>query len=138
MQNLKGLKLHELHEENSFSTPRLPKYLVFSGGCACNAFYRDVLRRLCERYLNVTLVCPPPQLCNDNAVMIGWHAHEMLDGDETVLVHPESIEKEMQANGLLEPQNKCPVGDNLHEHVAAMSVVCVPRVPFTFIINENG
>jgi N6-L-threonylcarbamoyladenine synthase len=32
---------------------------------------------LCDEH-NLTLVCPPAQLCSDNAAMIGWAAIERL------------------------------------------------------------
>jgi len=44
--------------------------LVVAGGVAANALLRRTLERECEK-LGVRLVIPPPELCTDNAAMIG-------------------------------------------------------------------
>ncbi len=44
--------------------------LVAAGGVAANASLRRVLARECERR-GIKLVVPPPELCTDNAAMIG-------------------------------------------------------------------
>lgn len=44
---------------------------VLSGGVASNSFLRQRIHDLCAHY-GVELVCPPPQLCTDNGVMIAW------------------------------------------------------------------
>ena len=58
---------------------RSPMPLVLSGGVARNAYLREMMQRKLDRNdLNVKLICPPLQLCSDNAVMIAWTAHEMM------------------------------------------------------------
>ncbi|KAF8734993.1 hypothetical protein AX14_002954 [Amanita brunnescens Koide BX004] len=44
--------------------------VVVSGGVASNLYLRDRLTSVLAP--EITLVYPPPQLCTDNAVMIGW------------------------------------------------------------------
>ena len=57
-------------------TPKTPS-LVVAGGVAANQTIRSRLNTLCneERF---TLVVPPPRLCTDNGVMIGWAGLERL------------------------------------------------------------
>jgi tRNA N6-adenosine threonylcarbamoyltransferase len=57
----KLLRAAELHDAPA---------LVVAGGVAANAALRRVLVEECER-LGVKLVIPPPELCTDNAAMIG-------------------------------------------------------------------
>ena len=44
---------------------------VLSGGVSSNLFLRQRINDLCAHY-GVELVCPPPQFCTDNGVMIAW------------------------------------------------------------------
>lgn len=52
-------------------------HLVVSGGVACNLSLREKLKSLLSPY-SLEIVAPPPELCTDNAVMIGWCAQEAL------------------------------------------------------------
>jgi N6-L-threonylcarbamoyladenine synthase len=56
------------------------KTLVVSGGVASNRFLRAVLRSFLDvrGFNHVKIVAPPPQLCTDNAAMIGWTGLEMF------------------------------------------------------------
>ncbi|KAJ2702964.1 Mitochondrial tRNAs modification protein [Coemansia sp. IMI 203386] len=51
--------------------------LVASGGVASNLAVRESLAQLAESN-GVELVCPPPNLCTDNGVMIAWAGIERL------------------------------------------------------------
>lgn len=72
------------------------RHLVVSGGVASNSYLRD---RLGHSVINATrqdpvsLVFPPPELCTDNAVMIGWASmHRFLakSTDEySILIRPK-------------------------------------------------
>ena len=57
----KLLRAADLHEAPA---------LVVAGGVAANALLRRTLEEECEK-LGVRLVIPPPELCTDNAAMIG-------------------------------------------------------------------
>ncbi|KAI9442758.1 Gcp-like domain-containing protein [Lactarius indigo] len=72
------------------------RHLVVSGGVASNSYLRD---RLGHSVMNATsqdpvsLVFPPPELCTDNAVMIGWASmHRFLaesTDDYSILIRPK-------------------------------------------------
>lgn len=53
--------------------------LVVSGGVASNEFLLTVLRDYLDQrgFTDVEIVAPPPELCTDNAAMIGWTGMEM-------------------------------------------------------------
>jgi N6-L-threonylcarbamoyladenine synthase len=61
------------------------KSLVVSGGVASNRFLRAVLRSFLDvrGFNDVKIVAPPPQLCTDNAAMIGWTGLEMFQAGWT-------------------------------------------------------
>ncbi|XWS32345.1 hypothetical protein CRYUN_Cryun23aG0151600 [Craigia yunnanensis] len=47
------------------------KHLVVSGGVASNQYVRARLDQVVKKY-SLQLVCPPPNLCTDNGVMVAW------------------------------------------------------------------
>ncbi|KAM5152466.1 tRNA N6-adenosine threonylcarbamoyltransferase, mitochondrial isoform 1-T2 [Mantella aurantiaca] len=51
--------------------------LVVSGGVASNGYIRKMLQKLTD-VMDMSLLCPPPQLCTDNGVMIAWNGIERL------------------------------------------------------------
>lgn len=57
------------------------KTLVVSGGVAANQFLMKVLTSFLNvrGFGNIKIVAPPPQLCTDNAAMIGWAGIEMFE-----------------------------------------------------------
>lgn len=56
-----------------------PNALVLSGGVARNSYLRQIMQSGLTRagYQTVELICPPLDLCSDNATMIAWSAFEM-------------------------------------------------------------
>ncbi|OBZ85050.1 putative tRNA N6-adenosine threonylcarbamoyltransferase, mitochondrial [Choanephora cucurbitarum] len=66
--------------------------LVVSGGVASNSLFRSRLDALAMSY-NLPLICPPPQLCTDNGVMIAWAGLERLQAglvdDYTITTLPK-------------------------------------------------
>jgi N6-L-threonylcarbamoyladenine synthase len=54
-----------------------PAHVVLAGGVAANRSVRRVVQDVCDRHA-AALVCPPPQLCTDNGVMVAWAAIERL------------------------------------------------------------
>ncbi|GAA5798757.1 hypothetical protein HPULCUR_004163 [Helicostylum pulchrum] len=66
--------------------------LVVSGGVASNTLFRTRLETLAGSY-NLPLICPPPQLCTDNGVMIAWAGIERLQAglvdDYTITTLPK-------------------------------------------------
>ncbi len=52
-----------------------PACLAVVGGVAANQAIRQALLKLCEQQ-QLTFIAPAPQLCTDNAAMIGWCAIE--------------------------------------------------------------
>jgi len=71
------------------------RHLVVSGGVASNSYLRDRLSHcvIDARQDPVSLVFPPPELCTDNAVMIGWASmHRFLaedTDDYSVMIRPK-------------------------------------------------
>uniref|UniRef100_A0A1D1YP78 N(6)-L-threonylcarbamoyladenine synthase n=1 Tax=Anthurium amnicola TaxID=1678845 RepID=A0A1D1YP78_9ARAE len=47
------------------------KHLVISGGVASNHYVRTRLKHIVDKN-GLGLVCPPPNLCTDNGVMVAW------------------------------------------------------------------
>ncbi|KAI8639822.1 Gcp-like domain-containing protein [Parasitella parasitica] len=66
--------------------------LVISGGVASNTLFRTRLEALANTY-NLPLLCPPPQLCTDNGVMIAWAGLERFQAglidDYTITTLPK-------------------------------------------------
>ncbi|GAA5814763.1 hypothetical protein MFLAVUS_008265 [Mucor flavus] len=66
--------------------------LVVSGGVASNTLFRTRLETLAGSY-NLPLICPPPQLCTDNGVMIAWAGIERFQAglvdDYTITTLPK-------------------------------------------------
>ncbi|CCG80649.1 Glycoprotease pgp1 [Taphrina deformans PYCC 5710] len=56
-----------------------PNALVISGGVARNAYLRQIMQAGLKRagFGGIELICPPLDLCSDNATMIAWTAFEM-------------------------------------------------------------
>ncbi|KPI43630.1 tRNA N6-adenosine threonylcarbamoyltransferase, mitochondrial [Cyphellophora attinorum] len=75
------IALSTLSANSSTSNQAMPKTLVVSGGVAANAFLRYFLRATLDArgFEDVELVFPPPELCTDNAAMIGWCGMEMYE-----------------------------------------------------------
>ena len=59
------------------SHPNQIRQLVVAGGVASNSHVRSRLTVIAEE-AGVELVCPPPRLCTDNGVMVGWAGVERL------------------------------------------------------------
>ena len=45
--------------------------MVVAGGVACNQLLRESLEEVTQE-AGLSLVCPRPQLCTDNGVMVAW------------------------------------------------------------------
>ncbi|XP_014664381.1 PREDICTED: probable tRNA N6-adenosine threonylcarbamoyltransferase, mitochondrial isoform X1 [Priapulus caudatus] len=96
----------------------LPKHnrtLVLSGGVACNSFIRQVIGQLCDHH-EYDLVCPPPQLCTDNGVMVAWNGMEKLKVGKGIASDPELVD--------IEP--KCSIGPSMIRKVQEANIQ-VPR-----------
>ncbi|XP_056389892.1 tRNA N6-adenosine threonylcarbamoyltransferase, mitochondrial [Hyla sarda] len=70
--------------------------LVVSGGVASNEYIRKVLRNLTDD-MDMSLLCPPPQLCTDNGVMIAWNGIERLRIGVGVVENADDIRYEPRA-----------------------------------------
>eukprot|EP00211_Chloroparvula_japonica_P006881 CAMPEP_0119134784 /NCGR_PEP_ID=MMETSP1310-20130426/17846_1 /TAXON_ID=464262 /ORGANISM="Genus nov. species nov., Strain RCC2339" /LENGTH=410 /DNA_ID=CAMNT_0007125615 /DNA_START=100 /DNA_END=1332 /DNA_ORIENTATION=+ len=60
------LKLRDSEEED------VPRSLFFVGGVAQNRFLYRRISQACSEFGVENVICPPPQLCTDNAEMIAW------------------------------------------------------------------
>ncbi|XP_075687382.1 tRNA N6-adenosine threonylcarbamoyltransferase, mitochondrial isoform X2 [Rhinoderma darwinii] len=67
--------------------------LVVSGGVASNEYIRKMLQNLTDD-MDMSLLCPPPNLCTDNGVMIAWNGVEKLRIGAGVLKNTDGIRYE--------------------------------------------
>ncbi|XP_075687383.1 tRNA N6-adenosine threonylcarbamoyltransferase, mitochondrial isoform X3 [Rhinoderma darwinii] len=70
--------------------------LVVSGGVASNEYIRKMLQNLTDD-MDMSLLCPPPNLCTDNGVMIAWNGVEKLRIGAGVLKNTDGIRYEPRA-----------------------------------------
>ncbi|CAF1151503.1 unnamed protein product [Adineta ricciae] len=92
--------------------------LVLSGGVSSNLYLRQRIHDLCSHY-GVELVCPPPQLCTDNGIMIAWNGIERYQRSLNVLSKmPED----------LVPEGRSPLGPDISEQVRTCNI----DVPFNW------
>ncbi|CAF1289906.1 unnamed protein product [Adineta steineri] len=96
--------------------PQWKRTLVLSGGVSSNLYLRQRINELCAHY-GVELVCPPPQLCTDNGVMIAWNGIERYRQNLNVLTKMPDT---------LVPEGRSPLGPDISEQVQA----CNLDVPF--------
>ncbi|BFZ58209.1 Mitochondrial tRNAs modification protein [Savitreella phatthalungensis] len=70
--------------------------LVVSGGVARNMYLRQILRQHLEAagFARIPIICPPLELCSDNATMIAWAAFEMMREGLAEGVHCRSLPTE--------------------------------------------
>lgn len=63
--------------------PTKPNALVISGGVARNTYLRQIMQSGLTKagYGSLKLICPPLDLCSDNATMIAWTAFEMYQAN---------------------------------------------------------
>uniref|UniRef100_A0A2P2I5D0 N(6)-L-threonylcarbamoyladenine synthase n=1 Tax=Hirondellea gigas TaxID=1518452 RepID=A0A2P2I5D0_9CRUS len=91
------------------------KTLVVSGGVASNKCLREWLQKLCSIEGGYRVVCPPPELCTDNGVMIAWNGAERLLADKGVL-------RDTQAIRDVDIMHRCPLGEDISQEVASMRI----------------
>ncbi|XP_075173858.1 tRNA N6-adenosine threonylcarbamoyltransferase, mitochondrial isoform X3 [Anomaloglossus baeobatrachus] len=72
--------------------PSLFEFVV-SGGVASNKYICKLLQNLTDD-LDMSLLCPPPNLCTDNGVMIAWNGIERLRIGAGVLENTKDIRYE--------------------------------------------
>ncbi|XP_018008774.1 probable tRNA N6-adenosine threonylcarbamoyltransferase, mitochondrial [Hyalella azteca] len=104
-----------LYYSASVSPQQQCKTLVVSGGVASNASLRGWLDKLCSSLGGWRLVCPPPQLCTDNGVMVAWNGLEKLRAMRGVITDPAIITD-------VQVQAKCPLGEDASQDVAMQSI----------------
>ncbi|XP_072301401.1 tRNA N6-adenosine threonylcarbamoyltransferase, mitochondrial [Eucyclogobius newberryi] len=93
--------------------------LVLSGGVASNGYVRKALSLITERE-GLRLLCPPPQLCTDNGVMVAWNGVERLREKKGILSPDENVRYEPKA----------PLGVDFTAQVRAAAIK-VPPVKMT-------
>lgn len=88
------------------------KYLVVSGGVACNNFIFNALKLLCNE-TEYKVYRPSANLCTDNGIMIAWNGLEKWRKciDITTNLHKLDIEA------------TCQLGDNLIEEVRKANIL---------------
>ena len=90
--------------------------LVVSGGCASSRVLTEDLNKLC-RLRNYKLFIPPPNVCIDNAVMIGYTAHEMVEsGFEPIRC--EDLET-VEVDGFAKIGNDATRSVNISKHITS-------------------
>ncbi|XP_032807176.1 tRNA N6-adenosine threonylcarbamoyltransferase, mitochondrial isoform X2 [Petromyzon marinus] len=88
--------------------------LVVSGGVASNSVIKEALGHVATA-VGFTVICPPPHLCTDNGIMIGWNGVERLRANVGILPNTSGIR--------FEPRS--PLGVDISEQVSNASI----RVP---------
>lgn len=91
------------------------KFLVVSGGVACNDFIFTALEQLCEK-LNYKAVRPSKKLCTDNGIMIAWNGVERFSQDKGVFQH-DDIDR-------IIAHPKCQLGESLIEQLKEENISC--------------
>jgi N6-L-threonylcarbamoyladenine synthase len=66
------------------------KHVVVAGGVASNKYLRGRLTAVAEEG-GFELVCPPPRLCTDNGVMVGWAGVERFNLNLGIEAPPPSV-----------------------------------------------
>jgi N6-L-threonylcarbamoyladenine synthase len=69
------------------------KCITVSGGVACNSWLRSEFERACKE-VEIRLRISPPEMCTDNAAMIGLLAKMMYDQR----VSPSTLEEDISPN----------------------------------------
>ena len=69
------------------------KCITVSGGVACNSWLRSEFERACKE-VGIRLRISPPEMCTDNAAMIGLLAKIMYDRR----VSPSTLEEDISPN----------------------------------------
>lgn len=91
--------------------PHDKQTLVVSGGVASNEYIRSALAKLCD-HKSYRLVCPPPELCTDNGIMIAWAGMEHLKQGSGYAADPQQVR--------FEPRE--PLGRNISSEVTAARI----------------
>lgn len=89
---------------------------MFSGGVACNNFYRNALETLCLS-MDYKFIKPPQKLCTDNGIMIAWNGMEKYLANVDVMRDPKEIEN-------IEIEGKCLIGEDWTEKVVDANIKC--------------
>ena len=66
------LAINSLKDINKINT------FILTGGVASNLFIRRKFKLLCKKK-GLTFIAPEKKLCTDNATMIAWAGHEILN-----------------------------------------------------------
>ncbi|KAM4698580.1 tRNA N6-adenosine threonylcarbamoyltransferase, mitochondrial [Rhinophrynus dorsalis] len=85
--------------------------LVVSGGVASNGYIRKMLQNVTDA-MDMSLLCPPPQLCTDNGIMIAWNGIERLREGVGVLRNADGVCYEPRAL----------LGTDISEHVKKAAI----------------
>ncbi|XP_023665721.1 tRNA N6-adenosine threonylcarbamoyltransferase, mitochondrial [Paramormyrops kingsleyae] len=91
--------------------PQSDAALVVSGGVASNQYIRHTLKMVTDA-TGLQLICPPPELCTDNGVMIAWNGIERLREEKGVLTHGQHV--------MYEP--KAPFGTDITQQVKEAAI----------------
>ena len=63
---------------NSLKVTNKINNFILTGGVASNLFIRSKFKLLCKRE-GLSFIAPEIKLCTDNATMIAWAGHEILN-----------------------------------------------------------
>ncbi|XP_069111250.1 tRNA N6-adenosine threonylcarbamoyltransferase, mitochondrial-like [Argopecten irradians] len=95
--------------------------LVVSGGVASNQIMRQGFEAVCEES-GYCLVCPPPELCTDNGIMIAWNGMEKLLAGSGIAPDPQGV-KAIPTKVLA----RCPIGECHREELVSCRIQ-LPRL----------
>ena len=124
----RGLEWCQPGSGRPWTAETAPHCLVLSGGVASNTALREAIASLGhDRAHRLELICPPPSLCRDNAVMIAWTAIEYAEAAKFRAVGKPTVAREDNEHPYeAQVRARWPLGDDYRDLEAAARELAPP------------